>query len=50
MKTLRLLAALAAMAPGALQGADIVIQNAKILTVTRGSLEGSILISNGKIA
>ena len=31
-------------------GGDIVIRNAKILTVTKGSLDGSILIRNGKIA
>ena len=41
-----LLAPAAAMAAGG----DIVIRNAKILTVTKGSLDGSILIRNGKIA
>ena len=41
-----LLAPVAAMAAGG----DIVIRNAKILTVTKGSLDGSILIRNGKIA
>jgi imidazolonepropionase-like amidohydrolase len=43
---------LAALAWGAatLPGADLVIQNAKILTVTKGTLEGSLRISNGKIA
>lgn len=40
------LAPVAAMAAGG----DIVIRNAKILTVTKGSLDGSILIRNGKIA
>jgi imidazolonepropionase-like amidohydrolase len=41
-----LLAPVAAMAAGG----DIVIRNAKILTVTKGSFDGSILIRNGKIA
>jgi imidazolonepropionase-like amidohydrolase len=41
-----LLAPVAAVAAGG----DIVIRNAKILTVTKGSFDGSILIRNGKIA
>ena len=39
---------LVAVAP--LMAADVVIQNAKILTITKGRLDGSILIRNGKIA
>ena len=40
------------LAPVAAMAADgvIVIRNAKILTVTKGSLDGSILILDGKIA
>jgi imidazolonepropionase-like amidohydrolase len=34
----------------AIFGADLVIQNAKILTVTKGRMDGSILVRNGKIA
>lgn len=34
----------------ALSAADLVIQNAKILTVTKGRIDGSILIRDGKIA
>jgi imidazolonepropionase-like amidohydrolase len=41
-------AALALLAP--LYGADLVIQNAKILTVTKGNIDGSILVRDGKIA
>jgi imidazolonepropionase-like amidohydrolase len=33
-----------------LLGADLVIQNAKILTVTKGRMDGAILVRNGKIA
>ncbi|MBK5292732.1 MAG: amidohydrolase [Acidobacteriia bacterium] len=36
-------------APTCLPAADIVIQNARILTVTKGNLTGSILIRDGKI-
>jgi imidazolonepropionase-like amidohydrolase len=31
-------------------GADVVIQNAKILTITKGRMDGAILVRNGKIA
>jgi imidazolonepropionase-like amidohydrolase len=44
------LMAVTAWAAAVLSGSDLVIQNAKILTVTKGSLEGSVRISNGKIA
>ncbi|MEP7364761.1 MAG: amidohydrolase [Acidobacteriota bacterium] len=44
------MAAAIAWSASLLAGADIVIQNAKILTVTKGSFEGSVRISNGKIA
>ncbi|MBN8729950.1 MAG: amidohydrolase family protein [Acidobacteria bacterium] len=50
MKTLWQVGGVLALAACALPGADLVIQNAKILTVTKGRLEGSIRISNGKIA
>lgn len=50
MKRAIQLAVFAVWAATALSGADIVIQNARILTVTKGSLEGSVRISNGKIA
>jgi imidazolonepropionase-like amidohydrolase len=42
-----LLAALAALAP--LSAETIVIQNANVLTVTKGSFKGSIVIKDGKI-
>ncbi|MEZ5355738.1 MAG: amidohydrolase family protein [Bryobacteraceae bacterium] len=35
---------------GLVSAADVVIQNAKILTVTKGNLEGAIRIHDGKIA
>jgi imidazolonepropionase-like amidohydrolase len=41
-------ALLALLAP--LYGADLVIQNAKILTVTKGNIDGAILVRDGKIA
>lgn len=43
-----ILAAAAAAVPAC--AADLIIQNAKILTVTRGRVDGSILIRDGKIA
>jgi imidazolonepropionase-like amidohydrolase len=50
--TLATLAILVALTPGAAQNkGDVFIQNATILTVTKGTIEGgSILIRNGKIA
>jgi imidazolonepropionase-like amidohydrolase len=38
------------LAAPAIFGADLVIQNAKVLTVTKGRMDGSILVRNGKIA
>ena len=38
------------LAPAASSAADLVIQNAKILTVTKGRIDGAILIRDGKIA
>ncbi|MEZ5398520.1 MAG: amidohydrolase [Bryobacteraceae bacterium] len=46
MRALALAAVLAASAPAA----DIVIQNAKILTVTKGKVDGAVRIHDGKIA
>ncbi len=46
---MKFLLSLALLVPALVPGADLVIQNAKILTVTKGSLTGSILVRNGKI-
>ena len=50
MKTLWQVGGALALVACSLPAADLVIQNAKILTVTKGRLEGSIRISHGKIA
>src|SRR4029078_5949814 len=50
----RLLAALIALAPlialGPLGAQTIVIQNATIMTVTHGTVKGSVVVKDGKIA
>ncbi|HLK50921.1 MAG TPA: amidohydrolase [Bryobacteraceae bacterium] len=49
---MKVLLLLAALGNGAVFGADapVLIQNATILTVTNGTVKGSILLENGKIA
>lgn len=44
------LTGMAAMRPAGAQQGVVVIKNAKILTITKGNLEGMILIRDGKIA
>ncbi len=47
--SLVLLTALLALAAVAIAGEPVVIQNAKVLTVTKGTFQGSVLIRDGKI-